>query len=47
MKAYDLMPQPGSMYYRKYDEKLDPRITNEFASVAFRFGHSLVTPFIK
>merc|ERR1711874_305921 len=26
----------------KYDPERDPRVTNEFATVAFRFGHSQV-----
>ena len=47
MNIYDLTPLPGSQFYHRYKEDMDPRITNEFASVAFRFGHALVTPFIK
>ena len=47
MNVYDLAPMPGSQFYHRYKEDMDPRITNEFASVAFRFGHALVTPFIK
>ena len=47
MNIYDLTPLPGSQFYHRYIEDMDPRITNEFASVAFRFGHALITPFIK
>ena len=43
----DLIPQWGSKFYYNYNSKIDARITNEFATVAYRFGHSLVTPNLK
>ena len=47
MRAMDLIPQWGSKFYYNYNSKIDARITNEFATVAYRFGHSLVTPNLK
>merc|ERR1712241_862601 len=41
MTTFDLFPQTSG-YTNSYNERLDPRITNEFASAAFRFGHSMM-----
>lgn len=32
----------GSGYRNSYSPSIDPRMANEFATAAFRFGHSLV-----
>ena len=37
----------GDGYYHGYDEKCNPTILNEFATGAFRFGHSLLKPTFK
>ena len=41
MSRYGLYPIDKG-YSRSYRTDLDPRITNAFATAAFRFGHSLV-----
>ncbi|CAG0891231.1 unnamed protein product [Cyprideis torosa] len=38
---YQLLPAPMGYTYQ-YNASLDPTITNEFATAAFRFGHTLV-----
>ena len=43
MKEYDLFPSAdASNKSSGYDSKIDPRITNEFATAGFRVGHSMV-----
>jgi peroxidase len=41
MDAYGLTPQTHG-YSSSYDEKANPSVANEFASAAFRMGHSLI-----
>jgi peroxidase len=37
----------GDGYYDAYDEECSPDVLNEFATAAFRFGHSLIRDHIK
>jgi len=41
MKSYGLFPR-DSGFSTDYSDGFDPRINNEFAAAAFRFGHSMV-----
>jgi len=41
MRLFGILPLSSGHSF-DYDDNFDPRINNEFASAAFRFGHSLV-----
>lgn len=41
MKKFNLFPLKSG-YSNLYKSEIDPRISNEFASAAFRFGHTMV-----
>jgi len=43
MRSFNLQPSTSG-YSLDYDPLFDPRINNEFATAAFRFAHSMVTP---
>ncbi len=42
MTMFSLTPAEGSKKLRLYDATVDPRVTNEYAASAGRFGHSMV-----
>ncbi|XP_013391277.1 uncharacterized protein LOC106159524 [Lingula anatina] len=43
LAQYDLEVKKSG-YYRGYNANVDPRISNAFATAAFRFGHTLIQP---
>ena len=48
MSTFGLKPlATGAGYNDLYDATIDPSVTNEFATAAFRMGHSLVQGFVE
>ncbi len=45
MNLYNLRVRTQG-YNNEYDEQCNPTIFNEFATAAFRFGHSLIRPML-
>lgn len=41
MQSFDIMPKRTG-YNLDYNPNLNPNMNNEFATAAFRFGHTLV-----
>ncbi|KAK9879276.1 hypothetical protein WA026_004121 [Henosepilachna vigintioctopunctata] len=42
MKEFNLNLKRGREYSYEYDPSIEPSVTNEFTTAAFRFGHSIV-----
>lgn len=47
MEEFDLVLTQGTEYSYDYDQRVDPSITNEFSTAAFRYGHSTVGGLMK
>lgn len=47
VEEFELGLQEGYEYSFDYDQRVEPSVINEFASAAFRFGHSTVDGILK
>lgn len=47
MEDFELKIHEGPEYSFDYDPRVEPSIVNEFATAAFRFGHSIVDGLMK
>lgn len=47
MEEFSLNLQTGNKYSHDYDLKMEPSVLNEFATAAFRFGHSMMDGILK
>lgn len=47
MEEFELKLTEGMEYAHDYNAQIEPSVTNEFATAALRFGHSMVSGLMK